>query len=124
MIAPSDRRFFPRIAVTLVGRCRVGHRFLKNAVADLSLGGLFLNTRERAKEGTPVRMALALPLPEGPRICTLVGSVARVVLDHRGIPCGLGVSFEESQMTAEDLAALKGFLREREPELRSADSSM
>ncbi len=56
-----EKRGFPRIPVTLTAHCRIGNRYVKDAVADLSEGGLYLKTREPAREGTPVRVALALP---------------------------------------------------------------
>lgn len=52
--------------------CRIGNRYVKDAVADLSEGGSYLKTREPAREGTPVRVALALPFGDGPKHCTLV----------------------------------------------------
>lgn len=105
-----EKRGFPRIPVTLTAHCRIGNRYVKDAVADLSEGGLFLKTREAAREGTPVRVALALPFGDGPRYCTLVGSVARIERDGRGVLRGLGVSFT-SELPAGDRQALSGFLR-------------
>lgn len=106
----SDKRTFPRIPVALTAHCRIGNRFIRDAVADLSEGGLYLKTREPARAGTAVRVALALPFPDGPRYCTLVGSVARVDRDSRGHSKGLGVSFEGGGMQMTDRDALKGFL--------------
>ncbi|MBX7098056.1 MAG: PilZ domain-containing protein [Myxococcaceae bacterium] len=106
----AERRSSPRINVTLTAHCRIGNRFIRDAVADLSEGGLYLKTREPAREGTPVRVALALPAEESPHYCTLVGNVARVDRDGRGILKGLGVSFSEAEMAQLDRAALKGFL--------------
>lgn len=105
-----DKRTFPRIQVALTAHCRIGNRFVRDAIADLSEGGLYLKTREPARAGTPVRVALALPFPDGPRYCTLVGSVARIDRDARGHSKGLGVSFEGTDMQMADRDALKGFL--------------
>lgn len=105
-----DKRVFPRIQVALTAHCRIGNRFVRDAVADLSEGGLYLRTREPARTGTPVRVALALPFSDGPRYCTLVGSVARVDRDARGVTKGLGVSFESVESELPDRTALKGFL--------------
>lgn len=104
-----DKRTFPRIQVALTAHCRIGNRFVRDAVADLSEGGLYLKTKEPARTGTPVRVALALPFPDGPRYCTLVGSVARIDRDARGHSKGLGVSFEGIEQLR-DRDALKGFL--------------
>lgn len=105
-----DKRVYPRIQVALTAHCRIGNRFVRDAVADLSEGGLYLRTKEPARTGTPVRVALALPFADGPRYCTLVGSVARVDRDARGMTKGLGVSFETVETEVPDRAALKGFL--------------
>ena len=105
-----DKRVFPRIQVALTAHCRIGNRFVKDAVADLSEGGLYLKTREPAREGTPVRVALALPFADGPRYCTLVGSVARIDKDAKGFSRGLGVCFEKLDEHAGDRDALRGFL--------------
>ncbi|MBM4776597.1 MAG: hypothetical protein GQE15_02750 [Archangiaceae bacterium] len=107
-----EKRGFPRIPVTLTAHCRIGNRYVKDAVADLSEGGLYLKTREPAREGTPVRVALALPFGDGPKYCTLVGSVARVDRDSRGLLRGLGVSFT-SELPTDDRVALTGFLKKR-----------
>jgi uncharacterized protein (TIGR02266 family) len=96
------------VQVALTAHCRIGNRFVREAVSDLSAGGLYLKTRELAPRGTPVRVALALPMAEGPHYCTLVGSVARVDRDARGFARGLGVAFESA-----DREALQGFLAQR-----------
>ena len=57
-----------------------------------------------------MRVALALPFPEGPRYCTLVGSVARIDHDQKGHSKGLGVIFEGIDTNFRDRQALKGFL--------------
>jgi uncharacterized protein (TIGR02266 family) len=109
-----EKRIFPRIPVALTAHCRIGNRFIRDAVADLSEGGLYLKTREPARAGTPVRVALALPFQDGPRYCTLVGSVARIDKDARGFSKGLGVSFEGIDANLRDHDALKGFLSKRD----------
>ena len=91
----ADKRIFPRIQVALTAHCRIGNRFVRDAVADLSEGGLYLKTKEPARAGTPVRVALARPLPQGPQ---------------KGHSRGLGVSFEGIDTNVRDREALKGFL--------------
>ena len=112
MTAPAEKRVFPRLSVTLTAHCRIGNRYVRDPVGDLSLGGLFLRTRERAREGTPVRVALALPTSTGPRYCTLVGSVARIERDGAGLFRGLGVSFAGEQIGAADRLALERFFKQ------------
>lgn len=106
----QEKRVFVRVPVVLTAHCRIGNRFVRDAVADLSEGGLYLKTHEPAREGTPVRVALALPHREGPRFCTLVGNVARVDRDGRGMSKGLGVSFSSDEIGSSDYNTLQGFI--------------
>ncbi len=110
MTQPHEKRAARRVAVNLTAHCRIGTRFMKEPVGDLSRGGLYLRTREPVSEGLPVRVALALPHDDGPRFCTLVGNVARLVRDERGRPLGIGVSFSSEQIAAPDLETLDGYL--------------
>lgn len=109
----QEKRIFPRVAVTLTAHCRIGNRFVRDAVVDLSEGGLYLKTREPAREGTAVRVAIALPAADGVRFCTLVGNVARVDRDTKGAPKGLGVCFAGEDITVSDRTTLHGFVRAR-----------
>ena len=106
-----EKRVFTRVPVVLTAHCRIGNRFIRDAVADLSEGGLYLKTREPAREGTAVRVALALPHHEGPKFCTLVGNVARVDRDNRGILKGLGVSFASEEIGGTDFNVLQSFIQ-------------
>ena len=106
----SEKRHHPRFPVALTAHCRIGNRFIRDAIADLSQGGLYLRTREPAREGTPVRVALALPHADGPRFCTLVGNVARIDRDPRGRLLGLGVSFDDTQIARHDRSTLSAFI--------------
>ncbi|MGQ0505306.1 MAG: PilZ domain-containing protein, partial [Myxococcaceae bacterium] len=72
--------------------------------------GLYLRTRELTREGTQVRVALALPYLDGPRYCTLVGRIARVDRDGHGSTRGVGVRFLSEEMGAVDRATLNTFL--------------
>ena len=107
----QEKRVFPRMSVSLTAHCRIGNRYVRDAVGDLSEGGLYLKTREPARQGTPVRVAIALPYADGPRFCTLVGEVARLDRDPKGILRGLGVSFLGQEIAALDREALHGFIR-------------
>ena len=104
----AEKRIFPRIPIALTAHCRIGNRFVRDPIADLSEGGLYLRTREPARPGTQIRVALALPFEDGPKFCTLVGSVARIDRDQRGMLRGLGVQFDE--VGVPDRQALQGFL--------------
>jgi uncharacterized protein (TIGR02266 family) len=106
----GEQRSFPRVPVALTAHCRIGTHFSRDPVADLSEGGLYLRTRDVSAEGTPVRVALALPTTDGVRVCTLVGRVARVDRDVRGGARGLGVRLTAQDITAADREALRGFV--------------
>ena len=106
-----EKRVFTRVPVVLTAHCRIGNRFIRDAVADLSEGGLYLKTREPAREGTAVRVALALPHREGPKFCTLVGNVARVDRDNRGILKGLGVCFANAEIGTTDFNVLQSYIQ-------------
>ena len=112
MVAQSltEKRAFTRAAVSLTAHCRLGSRYVREAIADLSLGGLLLKTREPVREGTPVRVAVALPLADGPQICTLAGTVARVQKDVRGLRSAVGVYFDPDEIATLDRQALEQFL--------------
>src|SRR5260221_12266281 len=92
----DEKRREPRLPVTLAAHCRLGERYLRETLSDVSLCGLFLRTEEGAIAGTPVRIALALPYVDGPRFCTLVGNVVRISRDEAGRVRGVGVAFDAS----------------------------
>ncbi len=110
----EDKRVSPRFAVTLTAHCRIGSRYVRDFIVDLSTTGLYLRTREPAREGTPIRVAVALPFREGARFCTLVGNIARVDRDGRGILRGLGVSFSDDEIAPDDREAVTAFLTQAE----------
>ncbi len=111
----AEKRGHHRFPVELTAHCQLGTRFIKDPIADLSEGGLYLKTREPTREGTPVRVALALPYADGPRFCTLVGRIARVQRDGRGSMVGVGVRFSAEEIAAVDRATLSTFLQLRRP---------
>lgn len=106
-----EKRRAKRVPVSLTAHARIGTRFTKDPVADLSQSGLYLRTREAVKEGVPVRVALALPSADGPRFCTLAGTVARIDRDEKGRLLGIGVRFAEEQIAPSDRDVLDGFLQ-------------
>ncbi|MBX5484438.1 MAG: PilZ domain-containing protein [Myxococcaceae bacterium] len=107
---PQEKRASPRVRVSLTAHCRIGNRFVRDPIADLSTGGLYLKTKEPAREGLPVRVALALPDKDGPRFLTLVGNVARLDRDEKGRLLGIGVSFSAEEIGSRDREALERFL--------------
>lgn len=105
----DEKRDSRRVSVTLTAHCRLGNRHVRDAICDVSRGGLYLKTREPVREGTEVRVAMALPWAEGHRFCTLVGNVARVDRDSRGILRGWGVRIAP-QTDSNDRQTLEHFL--------------
>jgi hypothetical protein len=106
-----EKRSARRVPVSLTAHCRIGNRFVREPVADLSRGGLYLKSRQPgAREGIPVRVALALPHAEGPRFCTLAGQVVRLDRDSNGRLCGMGVSFAADQIAQLDRTMLDDYL--------------
>ncbi len=109
----AEKRGFRRLPVDLTAHCQLGTRYIKDPIADLSEGGLYLRTREPTREGASVRVAIALPYTDGPRFCTLVGRIARVDRDGRGSTKGVGVCFSAEEIAAKDRATLNTFLSMR-----------
>lgn len=106
-----EKRAARRVPVSLTAHCRIGHRFVREPVADLSLGGLYLKTKEKVIEpGIPVQVALALPYSDGPRFCTLAGQVVRIDRDAHGKLLGMGVSFASEEIGADDRSTLETYL--------------
>lgn len=107
----DEKRASRRIPMSgLTAHCRIGNRFVRDPIGDLSSSGLYLKTREPAKEGVPVRVALALPGEDGPAFLTLVGNVARLDRDEKGRLVGIGVSFADHEIGNLDRHALERFL--------------
>lgn len=106
----AEKRRARRVPVSLTAHARIGNRFVKEPLGDISAGGLYLKTKELAKMGAEVTVALSLPVKGEARICTLVGSVVRVDRDARGKLCGLGVSLVPDRLGKADLATLRNFL--------------
>lgn len=107
---PDEKRGAPRVPVSLTAHCRIGNRFVREPVADISIGGLYLKSNEPVKEGAEIRVALALPYADGPRFCTLAGCIVRIDRDERGRLCGVGVSFQPDAMASTDLETLETFV--------------
>jgi hypothetical protein len=97
------------LSVSLPAHCRLGEDHRRDPLSDISLGGFYLKTTARAAVGTPVRVALALPLTDGLRFCTLVGSVVRVDEDEGGTVRGLGVALN-NRLDRFDGEILQGFI--------------
>lgn len=109
MKLPREQRQDVRLPVTLTAHCQIGSRYVRETLVDLSENGLFLRTNEPAQEGTPIRVALALPYGGGTRFCTLTGQVVRTQRNARGEREGLGIRLDEA-VAPFDRDMLRGFL--------------
>jgi hypothetical protein len=105
-----EKRNAQRVSVMLTAHCQIGHQFFRGPIIDLSHEGFYLRTKAVAKEGNAIRIALALPHREGPRFCTLVGSIARVDQDDGGRLLGLGVSLSPDEIESADKLELEAFV--------------
>lgn len=106
-VASADRRSDLRLPLSLTAHCQVGTDYSRGLLTDLSRHGLGLSTEQPWPPGTPVRVALALPHHEGPKFCTLAGTVVRTR------PGGVGVRLEEKQLSRTDHELLHGFIATR-----------
>ena len=98
-----DERYACELRVTLTKPKRVIP--IEGTVHDLSLGGLFLATSRRL--GLDKRVALDLPLPDGP--LTVTGQIVWSRRTPQGqSPAGLGLKFDP--LTGKDHDRLDAFL--------------
>ena len=100
----SERRSEQRLPLSLTAHCQVGTDYSRGQLTDVSRSGLGLHTPARWPPGTSLRVALALPHSEGPKFCTLAGTVVRAR------PGGVGVRLDEGKLTHGDREVLQGFL--------------
>ena len=93
MSQPSDRRRFPRVALTLLVQFRVDsyEDFLREYATDLSSGGMFIRTNTPRKEGDEIYFQFAVS-GGGSIICGL-GKVMHVNPVGGPQPPGMGIEF-------------------------------
>ena len=102
-LSGGERRREPRLPLQLTAHCQIGGDYERGAVVDLSRNGVGLRTGRSFPRGTPMRVALALPYTEGPKFCTLSGTVVRSGNNEIGVQLDPGVS-------RSDRDVLNGFL--------------
>ena len=81
----GERRRDPRLPLKLAAHCQVGTDYSRGDLLDLSSTGLGLATSQPWPQGTAVRLALALPYTEGPKFCSLSGTVVRIQAGQVGM---------------------------------------
>ncbi len=93
----ENRRSAPRVGVSYRISLRHGSRALAGYTADISLTGVFVETREEVAPGTPVHLSFTVGPMTAEESVEVEGRVARWVSPERaretgGIP-GLGIEF-------------------------------
>ncbi|MBS2027043.1 MAG: PilZ domain-containing protein [Deltaproteobacteria bacterium] len=104
VVASSERRADQRLPLSLTAHCQVGTDYSRSDVVDVSRSGIGLRTDTPWPPGTSLRVAMALPHHEGPKFCTLTGTVVRAR------PGGVGVRLDDSKASRSDRDVLAGFL--------------
>ena len=84
-LSAGERRRAPRLPLDLAAHCQIGGSYSRSSVVDVSRSGLSLRTVGKIASGTPLQIALALPFSEGPRFCSLSGTVVRSTDEKVGI---------------------------------------
>ncbi len=105
-LASGERRREPRLPLELTAHCQIGNDFSRGSVVDLSRSGVGLRTSKSVPRGTPMRVALALPYTEGPKFCTLSGTVARSADGQVGMQLDPAVSRADREVLHGFLALL------------------
>jgi hypothetical protein len=105
-LSGGERRREPRLPLQLTAHCQIGGDYERGAVVDLSRNGLGLRTARSFERGTPMRVALALPYTEGPKFCTLSGTVVRSVENQVGMQLDPTVSRGDREVLHGFLALL------------------
>ena len=105
----ADRRRHPCLQLGLSAHCQIDGVVSQEALGDLSVGGLYLNTTVQARIGARVRVVLGLPHIGGQRVCSLSGTVVWVDRGADGQVRGAGVEFDH-ETDRQDHEVLRGFL--------------
>ena len=101
----SDRRKHPRVPLNLLVQYRFDtfDEFMAEYAADLSEGGLFIETDEPREVGEMIYLQFALR--DGTRLIEGLGRVARIVPPEGDDPGGMGVEFVSLDGDSQDLVA-------------------
>ncbi len=108
MMAEPEQRACRRIDLEISVDLESDHNFFSGVASNVSVGGLFIATRDPRKIGDLVTVRLTLPGDERP---VTVDAVVRWI--RAGEPAGMGVQF--LGLAPDALAAISKFVRSREP---------
>jgi uncharacterized protein (TIGR02266 family) len=107
-MAESDQRACRRIDLEITVDLESEHNFVTGVASNVSVGGLFIATREPRKIGDLVTVRLTLPGDERP---LTVEAVVRWIRAEGA--AGMGVQF--LGLSPDALASISRFVRSREP---------
>lgn len=92
----AERRYKRRLPIKVQVTYHNLHEFLQDVSANLSVGGIFIQTDDPLKEGT--RFQLHFSLPDEPRPISAVGEVCWVAMPEKvrgGRVPGMGITFAD-----------------------------
>lgn len=105
-----ERRKNPRLRFEIPVDIKSGHYLYVARTADISEGGLFINTPAHIRIGSTIHLHLKL---ERSQTISVIGKVCWHRHDENGEQVGVGVQFEE--MSPHARAVLRGFMRTHAP---------
>ncbi len=109
----EERRLYPRVSLVVKVTNRSTREFHFFYSSDVSLGGIFLETREPYDVGTNVELDFFIPFRDKKERVVTLGEVARTVRyredDEDTVP-GMGVKFGE--LEPEIVAVISRYVRE------------
>lgn len=113
----AERRRHPRVPLNLLVQYRFDtfDEFMAEYAADLSEGGMFIETDEPRAVGDVVYLQFALR--DGTHLIEGLGRVARIVEPAEGRPGGMGIEFVNMDGESQDLVqqAVESLTRDLEP---------
>ena len=98
----QDRRSFSRVDFRVSALLQAEGVAIKGEVTDVSLHGVYMETREVLPVGTPVEITIYLSSTTEPVVINVKGTVARLV------PGGIGCAFDK--MDVESFAHLRSII--------------
>jgi uncharacterized protein (TIGR02266 family) len=110
----EERRNHPRVTLVVKVTNRSTKEFHYFYSRDISMGGIFLDTRQPYSEDTEVELDFFVPLADKRQRIVASGKVIRVVdinlAEKEKILPGMGIKFNE--LSSEVLGIVAGYVRE------------